>query len=410
MAAVSYRSVISPRPDCEIALASGLPRSLPQNYRLAPENRFPAALDDAIAAYGGCWSRAEARQRHLAGDSAGGNPFSRQCCPRAERGLPLPISSGVMSPWQSRGDWRELRQPRRSRSDPSASKILALAKNLSRRAGRSLRSRSHRYMPHSQASPLLIQVGARETVLDDSVMLAAKARAAALTLIWKSGTVMIHVFQMFGAELPEAHQAIESIAGFLTGTFTSRREGIIMTSGPPIRANHDDSEFILGAAAALRGMRSFARASAPLRREGGRSAWRAMGARRQDPARDLPPHGSIFGVSACATRPNMAAPIWVRCVDGVGGGAGALDLRRVTSSVLVHTDMSAVQITLRGTPEQKQKYLPRSSAANHLFHRGYEHRCRLRRRRVEDAARRDGDSWVINGSKMFITKRSMRYH
>ena len=63
--------------------------------------------------------------------------------------------------------------------------------------------------------PLLIQVGDRETVLDDSVLFADKARAAGVDVDLQVWDGMIHVFQMFGAELPEAHRAIASTAGFL---------------------------------------------------------------------------------------------------------------------------------------------------------------------------------------------------
>jgi alkylation response protein AidB-like acyl-CoA dehydrogenase len=75
-----------------------------------------------------------------------------------------------------------------------------------------------------------------------------------------------------------------------------------------------------------------------------------------------------------------------------------------TSSVLVHSDMSAVHITLRGTPEQKQKYLP-------AIIRG-ETICAIAVTEpgagsdvagLITRARRDGDDWVINGAKMFIT-------
>ena len=61
----------------------------------------------------------------------------------------------------------------------------------------------------------MIQVGDRETVLDDSVMLTDLARAAGVDVNLEVWGGMIHVFQMFGAELPEAHRAIASIAGFL---------------------------------------------------------------------------------------------------------------------------------------------------------------------------------------------------
>ncbi|MFN5486986.1 MAG: acyl-CoA dehydrogenase family protein, partial [Bradyrhizobium sp.] len=75
-----------------------------------------------------------------------------------------------------------------------------------------------------------------------------------------------------------------------------------------------------------------------------------------------------------------------------------------TSSILVHTDMSAVHISLRGTPEQKQNYLP-------AIIRG-ETVCSIAVTEpdagsdvagLKTRARRDGDHWVINGAKMFIT-------
>lgn len=75
-----------------------------------------------------------------------------------------------------------------------------------------------------------------------------------------------------------------------------------------------------------------------------------------------------------------------------------------TSSVLVHTDMSAVHISLRGTPEQKRRYLP-------AIIRG-ETVCSIAVTEpdagsdvagLKTRATRDGHGWVINGSKMFIT-------
>ena len=75
-----------------------------------------------------------------------------------------------------------------------------------------------------------------------------------------------------------------------------------------------------------------------------------------------------------------------------------------TSSVLVHTDMSAGHIVLRGTPEQKAKYLPAivrgetiCSIAVTEAHAGSDVAG------LKTRARKDGDDWVIDGSKMFIT-------
>jgi acetyl esterase/lipase len=74
--------------------------------------------------------------------------------------------------------------------------------------------------------PLLIQVGDRETVLDDSTSFADKARAAGVEVELEVWDNMIHVFQMFGTELAEARQAVASIAKFLARRLHIHAEGI----------------------------------------------------------------------------------------------------------------------------------------------------------------------------------------
>ncbi len=63
--------------------------------------------------------------------------------------------------------------------------------------------------------PLLIQVGGRETVLDDARVLAARAEAARVAVTLDVWDDMIHVFQMYAADLPEARDAIGRIGRFL---------------------------------------------------------------------------------------------------------------------------------------------------------------------------------------------------
>src|SRR5437588_4739072 len=83
----------------QIALASGC-GVLANNYRLAPEHRFPAALDDALAAYGWMLDRGlKPDNIAFAGDSAGGNLVLAAMLALRERGLPLPVSAVLMSPW-----------------------------------------------------------------------------------------------------------------------------------------------------------------------------------------------------------------------------------------------------------------------------------------------------------------------
>jgi epsilon-lactone hydrolase len=208
----SHRDLIA-----QIAFASGC-RVLAINYRLAPEHRFPAALDDALAAYGWMLDRGlKPDNIAFAGDSAGCNLVLSAMLALRERGLPLPAAAVLMSPWTDLAA-TGASYVSRAEADPIHQRpmILALAKNYLGGQGDPYDPLvSPLYADLAGLPPLLIQVGDRETVLDDSVMLTDLARAAGVDVSLEVWDGMIHVFQMFGAELPEALQAIASIAGFL---------------------------------------------------------------------------------------------------------------------------------------------------------------------------------------------------
>jgi monoterpene epsilon-lactone hydrolase len=207
----SHREMIG-----RIAEASGC-RVLAINYRLAPEHRFPAALDDAVAAYDWLLSQGVSPENIVvAGDSAGGNLVLASLLSLRERGLPLPAAGVLMSPWTDLAATGES-YTSRAEADPIHQRpmILALAKTYLGADGdprHPLASPLHADLAGLPA--LLIQVGDRETVLDDSIMFADEARAAGIAVELQVWDGMIHVFQMF-AELAEAGRAIDSIAGFI---------------------------------------------------------------------------------------------------------------------------------------------------------------------------------------------------
>jgi acetyl esterase/lipase len=208
----SHRDLIA-----RISEASGC-RVLAINYRLAPEHRFPAPLEDALAAYR--WLLDQGLKPEyiaFAGDSAGGNLALASLLSLRERGLPLPAAGVLMSPWT---DLAATGASYTSRSDVDPihqrPMIVALAKSYLGDDGDPGNPLvSPLYADLTGMPPLLIQVGNRETVLDDSTMFADKARAAGIDVELQVWDGMIHVFQMFGEELAEARQAIDSIAKFL---------------------------------------------------------------------------------------------------------------------------------------------------------------------------------------------------
>ena len=93
----------SPRSHRHLAAAiarAGRARALVLDYRLAPEHPFPAALEDAVAAYRWLLAQGTAPARLVvAGDSAGGGLTVATLVALRERGLPLPAAGVAISPW-----------------------------------------------------------------------------------------------------------------------------------------------------------------------------------------------------------------------------------------------------------------------------------------------------------------------
>ena len=210
-------SIASHRDLCfRIAKATGC-RALSLAYRLAPEHPFPCALDDALAAY--LWLLAEgyaASTIVIAGDSAGGGLAISLMAALRERAIALPAAAALLSPWvdmTASGDSYQTRaavDPVHQRamvrilskiylagadpSDPRASPLLADLAGL---------------------PPLLIQAGDHETILDDATRLAARARDFGVVVTLEIYPGMIHVFQMYADDLPDARTAITTIGSFL---------------------------------------------------------------------------------------------------------------------------------------------------------------------------------------------------
>lgn len=216
----SHRTLIA-----NISRASGC-RALGVNYRLAPEHQFPAPVDDAVAAYRWVLDQGVASQHiALVGDSAGGGLALAACLALRDRGLPRPAAVVALSPWTDLEATGET-YTSRADADPIHQRpmILGMAKGYLGAANARDPLASPLHGTLEGLPPLLIQVGDRETVLDDSRMFAEKALAARVKVDLQVWDGMIHVFQLYASELAEARQAIDSIGKFLSDKLSAEPE------------------------------------------------------------------------------------------------------------------------------------------------------------------------------------------
>ena len=187
------------------------------NYRLAPENPFPAAVDDAAAAYRGLLAAGHEAQRIVvAGDSAGGGLTLSLLLVLRAANTPLPAAAALFSPWTDLAATGE--SIRTNTSNCAMFHGPALAPTARWYLGDTDPRNplaSPLYADLSRLPPMLIHVGAREVLRDDSTRLAEKARAAGVAVDLKVWPVVPHVWQLAHTFIPEARQSLRETAEFL---------------------------------------------------------------------------------------------------------------------------------------------------------------------------------------------------
>jgi len=192
------------------------------DYRLAPEQPFPAALEDAVRAYGALLAQSkDARSIAIGGESAGGGLAVATLVEARRQGFVMPAALIAISPWT------DMRCQAQSFDSKASVDPLLTRRSLREMADAYLGAadaRDGRASPAladlSGLPPMLIHAGSDEVLLDDSIALldaASVAQVEAQLVVWAG---MIHVWHMFHAMLPQGAEAMTQLAVFVVDKWT----------------------------------------------------------------------------------------------------------------------------------------------------------------------------------------------
>ncbi len=205
-----------------IAGLAGLEAIAP-DYRLAPEDPFPAAVEDARTAFDALLARGHAPGNIvLGGDSAGGNfalgllsgLLGDEIRPAGVVAL-SPVTDLTFSGASVTENLRHDPMLPESRAEEAKRHYLAEADPTDPRA-------SPLFADYPNPPPVFLQYGAREILRDDSRRMAERLRAAGGKVVTDEWPDAPHVFTMFDAFVPEAREGLARAARFIDGLWPDR--------------------------------------------------------------------------------------------------------------------------------------------------------------------------------------------
>ena len=193
-------------------------RALVVDYRLAPENPFPAAIEDAEQSYD--WLLAQGidpAKLFVAGDSAGGGLTLALMQRLKQARKPLPKALALLSPWTDLTLTGISVKERYDRDPMIEADRIPMAVDFYRGTEPADNPLiSPLFADFTDFPPMFVQVGSEEVLYDDSTRLVERARQAGCSARLQVWPDMPHVHQIAFGFVPEGRAALEDISRFLT--------------------------------------------------------------------------------------------------------------------------------------------------------------------------------------------------
>jgi len=193
------------------------------DYRLAPEHRFPAALEDCVVAYRALLaSGVDPKKLVVAGDSAGGNLTLALCLSLRAAGLPQPCAIALFSAVTDLTWTGESIERNSKRCAMFAKSILPAAVELY------LGAHDPRdplvspfYADLKGLPPMIFQASEDEILRDDSIRVAEHAKQAGIEVQIDTWPVVPHIWQILHAIVPEGRESLKLVTTFLRRHLTA---------------------------------------------------------------------------------------------------------------------------------------------------------------------------------------------
>lgn len=185
-------------------------------YRLAPEHKFPAALEDSVTVYQWMLSSGfKTENIIIAGESAGGGLCLATLLALKEQSIPLPAAAVAISPWTDLSCSSESYRTKNKVSPAPLNSWFVFSKHYAGNNKVTHPLISPLFGDLKGLPPLLINAGMDDELFEDGEKFYLKAKEAGVEITFRPGTGMLHCYPLFAPMFPEATEAMKEIVNFI---------------------------------------------------------------------------------------------------------------------------------------------------------------------------------------------------